>query len=68
MAGSGIIPAVGTLLRAVVKRLEHGDGQRRFELLQESSESRAHDPGTDEDDVRLTGVWISIHGHSTTIG
>jgi hypothetical protein len=33
MAGPGIIPAVRAFLGAIIERFEHGDAERRFELL-----------------------------------
>ena len=51
VAGAGVVPGVGALEGDIGEPLEDGDGPGRFQLLEQRSEGRAHDPAADQGDV-----------------
>ena len=50
---SGIIPAVGCLLRRLLRDFKKLNGNVGLQLLEQDPESRGHDTGSDEEDVCL---------------
>src|SRR5579875_3332293 len=52
MASSRVVPGFGALLRAIMKRFEHHDVQRRLELLEERAHGCTHDVCADQHDIR----------------
>ena len=53
MAGSGIVPSVGTFLCLAAQHLMNLDFELGVKLFEDGGECHAHNAGADQDDIRF---------------
>ena len=61
MAGAGVVPAVGTLLRQLVRDLVQLNLQVGLKILQYRTERGAHDAAANQDHIRIFNVLSAAH-------
>ena len=61
MAGAGVVPAVGTLLRQLLSDLVQLNLQVGLKILQYRTERGAHDAAANQDDIRVFNVLSAAH-------